>query len=266
MPIPSAVPSRAELIDHLVRTRTAGNVATPREINLSHYRKLASGDRHMWLGLDLGNRWTDERDVLAVMVERCGVNSDPQHRSGQDTIAPELTVDGLERMAAVLRTAAEARARVLFATGHPGALLEVHSATASALHAAGCEIVEIPDGLHVDDQTVVQLCDVAMLERAARLRHTHSPAPMAAILDGMVREGRPLPDLVVADHGWTGHAGQCGIETVGYADCNDPALFLGEVEGTIKAVVPLDDHITNPRFYAPMTAYLLAAAGLTAQF
>ncbi|MEV8347007.1 phosphatase [Streptomyces niveus] len=266
MPIPSAVPSRAELIDHLVRTRTAGDVATPREVNLSHYRKLASGDRHFWLGLELGDRWTDERDVLAVMTEWCGVNGDPLHLSGQDTIDPELTVGALERMAAVLRKAVEARARVLFATGHPGALLEVHSATASALHAAGCEVVEIPDGLHVDDQTVVQLCDVAMLERAARLRHTHSPAPMAAILNGMVREGRPMPDLVVADHGWAGYAAQRGIDTVGYADCNDPALFLGEAEGTIEAVVPLDDHISNPRLYAPMTAYLLNTAGLTAQF
>ncbi|GAQ64177.1 MULTISPECIES: phosphatase [Streptomyces] len=266
MPIPSAVPSRDELIDHLVRTRTAGDVATPREINLSHYRSLADSDRRFWFGLELGDRWTDEGDVLAVMAERCGVNGDPQHRSGQDTIAPELTVGALERMAAVLRKAAEARARVLFATGHPGALLEVHSATASALHAAGCEIVDIPDGLHVNDENVVQLCDVAMLERAARLRHTHSPAPMEAALDGMLRAGQPLPELVVADHGWAGYAGQHGIDTVAYADCNDPALFLGELEGTIEVVVPLDDHISNPRLYAPMTAYLLDRAGLTAQF
>ncbi|WP_079038492.1 phosphatase [Streptomyces sp. NBRC 110028] len=266
MPIPSTVPSRTELIDHLVRTRIAGDVATPRENNLSHYRKLANGDRHYWLGLELEDRWVDEQDVLAVMAERCGVIDDPEHRTGQDTIDPELTVGALDRMASVLRKAAEARQRVLFATGHPGGLLEVHSATASALHAAGCEIVEIPGGLHADEGYVFQFCDVAMLERGATLWHTHSPAPMAAILDGLAREGRPLPDLVVADHGWAGCAGQRGIDAVGYADCNDPALFLGEAEGTLQAVVPLDDHVTNPRFYAPMTAYLLDAAGLTAQF
>ncbi|WP_199920554.1 phosphatase, partial [Streptomyces sp. NRRL S-481] len=48
MPIPGT-PSRAELVDHLVRTRIAGDVATPRENNLSHYRKLSNGDRHYWL-------------------------------------------------------------------------------------------------------------------------------------------------------------------------------------------------------------------------
>ncbi|MGC5412350.1 phosphatase, partial [Streptomyces sp. DT225] len=67
------IPSRAALVEHLVRTRIAGDVATPRDNNLAHYRSLANGDRHYWLGLELGDRWRDEQDVLAVMAERCGV-------------------------------------------------------------------------------------------------------------------------------------------------------------------------------------------------
>ncbi|MDI3404320.1 phosphatase [Streptomyces cavernicola] len=257
------IPSRAALVDHLVRTRIAGDVATPRDNNLSHYRKLANGDRHYWLGLELGDRWTDEQDVLAVMAERCGVVDDPEHRTGQDTIDPELTVDALERMAARLRKAAAGKERVLLATGHPGGLLDVHRATAQALRAAGCEIVVIPAGLTADEGYVFQFADVAVLERGATLWHTHSPEPMKAILDGLEREGRPQPDLVVADHGWAGFAGQRGLDSVGYADCNDPALFLGEAEGTLQVTVPLDDHVTDPRFYDPMTAYLLDSAGLT---
>ncbi|MBT2523864.1 phosphatase [Streptomyces sp. ISL-99] len=257
------IPSRAALVDHLARTRIAGDVATPRDNNLSHYRKLANGDRHYWLGLELGDRWTDEQDVLAVMAERCGVSDDPEHRMGQDTIDPELTVDALERMAARLRKAAAGKERVLFATGHPGGLLDVHRQTADALRRAGCEIVRIPGGLMADEGMVFQFADVAMLERGATLWHTHSPEPMAAILNGMEHEGRPLPDLVVADHGWAGCAGQRGIDAVGYADCNDPALFIAEAEGTLQVTVPLDDHVTDPRFYDPMTAYLLDSAGLT---
>jgi hypothetical protein len=197
------------------------------------------------------------------MAERCGVSDDPEHRQGQDTIDPELTVDALERMAARLRKAADAKERVLFATGHPGGLLDVHRQTAAALRAAGCEIVRIPGGLFADEGMVFQFADVAMLERGATLWHTHSPAPMAAILDGLARDHRPLPDLVVADHGWAGCAGQRGLDSIGYADCNDPALFIGEAEGTLQVTVPLDDHVTDPRFYDPMTAYLLDAAGLT---
>lgn len=257
------IPSREALVDHLVRTRIAGEVATPRDNNLSHYRKLANGDRHFWLGLELGDRWTDEQDVLAVMAERCGVNDDPEHRHGQDTIDPELTVDALERMAARLRKAAAGHERVLVATGHPGGLLDVHRQTADALRLAGCEIVRIPGGLMADEGMVFQFAGVAMLERGATLWHTHSPEPMRAILDGLEREGAPRPDLVLADHGWAGCAGQRGLESIGYADCNDPALFIGEAEGTLQVTVPLDDHVTNPRFYDPMTEYLLDQAGLT---
>lgn len=253
------IPSRAALVDHLVRTRIAGDVATPRDNNLSHYRRLANGDRHYWLGLELGDRWTDEQDVLAVMAERCGVVDDPGHRTGQDTIDPELTVDGLERMAARLRKAAAGRERVLFATGHPGALIDVHSRTAAALRSAGCDIVRIPGGLTADEGYVVQFADVAVFERGASLWHTHSPEPMRAILDAL----ETPPDLVVADHGWAGCAGQRGVDAVGYADSNDPALFLAEAEGTLQVTVPLDDHVVDPRFYEPMTAYLLDAAGLS---
>jgi hypothetical protein len=262
MPIPGT-PSRAELVDHLVRTRIAGDVATPRENNLSHYRKLANGDRHYWLGLELGDRWRDEQDVLAVMAERVGVNDDPEYRYGQDTIDPELTVEALDRMAARLRKAADGQQRVLFATGHPGGLLDVHRATAAALRADGCEIVVIPEGLQTEEGYVWQLADVAVLEHGASLWHTHSGEPMKAILTALGNSSRPLPDLVVADHGWAGYAGQHGVDSVGYADCNDPALFLAEAEGTVQVVVPLDDHVVSPRHYDPMTAYLLAEAGLS---
>lgn len=261
MPI-SGTPSRAQLVDHLARTRIAGDVATPRENNLSHYRRLANGDRHFWLGLELGDRWTDEQDVLAVMAERVGVNDDAEHRYGQDTIDPELTVAALERLALRLRKAAEDRQRVLFATGHPGGLLDVHRATAAALRAAGCEIVVIPERLQTDEGYVMQFADVAVLEHGATLWHTHSGEPMRAILTGLEREGRELPDLVVADHGWAGYAAQHGVDAAGYADCNDPALFLAEAEGTLQVAIPLDDHVVSPRHYDPMTAYLLDQAGL----
>jgi hypothetical protein len=84
---------------------------------------------------------------------------------------------------------------------------------------------------------------------------------MRAILFALTEDGRPLPDLVVADHGWAGCAGARGSDTVGFADSNDPALFVGEAEGKVLVTVPLDDNVP-PHYYEPMTAYLLAAAGL----
>jgi hypothetical protein len=68
-----------------------------------------------------------------------------------------------------------------------------------------------------------------------------------------------MPDLVIADHGFAGAAGRAGITTVGFADTNDPALFVGEAEGDVAVCVPLDDNV-RPNLYRPLIAYLLAGA------
>ena len=260
-PAGAAAPTRRALVDHLIRTRIAGDVATSRENNLDHYRELAGGNRYYWFGLDLGDRWTDQGAVLELMAERCGVVADPAHRSGQDTIDPELTVDALDRMAVALHKAAENRSRVLLATGHPAGLFMVHRTLAAALRAAGCTLITPADHLYGDGGEIRHLGSVAMLHRAGGLVHTHSPDPMREILAALSRAGEEPPDLVVADHGWAGFAGGRGIDTVGFADCNDPALFVGEAEGKVLVTVPLDDNVP-PHHYEPMTAYLLAAAGL----
>jgi hypothetical protein len=265
MPMDSApaAPSRQDLARHLVRNRIAGDVATSRENNLDHYRALAEGNRYYWLGLDLGDRWTDPAAVLELMAERCGVVADPAHRYGQDTIDAELTIDALDRMAEALHKAARNNSRVLVATGHPAGLFAVHHELAAALTDAGCSLVAPAEHLYADGGEIRHLAGVFMLHRGGGLVHTHSPDPMGEILDALERDGEPLPDLVIADHGWAGCAGERGLETVGFADCNDPALFVGEAEGSILVSVPLDDNV-SPHLYAPMTAYLLDAAGLSA--
>src|SRR5260370_41765907 len=102
-----------------------------------------------------------------------------------------------------------------------------------------------------------------MLGGGGSLHHTHDAAPMDAMLAELAAESRDWPDLAIADHGWAGAAGQAGIPTVGFADSNDPALFAGEVEGKIPAVVPLVYHVLTHQ-YAPMTACLLSRASLLA--
>ena len=81
------------------------------------------------------------------------------------------------------------------------------------------------------------------------------------MLAALAAAGEDPPDLVLADHGWAGAAGQAGITSVGFADSNDPALFVGEHEGKVRVAVPLDDNV-EPHLYAPLTAFLLHVAGL----
>ncbi|MEV4456694.1 phosphatase [Microbispora sp. NPDC049633] len=253
---PPRTPTRAELREHLVRTAIAGDVATSRENNLDHYRSLALRDPHYLFGLSFAGEWS-YHEVLALMAEKAGVVADPGHREGPDTIDPERTIDAVEemgeRIAKVLRRASP---RIVLATGHPTGLLTIHLALARFLADNGATLLFPAEGwTHIGGlgrrRRIRYLDGVAMLEDRGTFVHTHEAVPMEAML------AEERPDFVIADHGWAGAAGEAGVETVGFADSNDPALFVGEAEGKIAVTVPLDDNVL-PRFYAPLTAYLLA--------
>jgi Phosphatase len=257
--------SRTELAAQLAEAKIAGLVATSRENNLANYRLMAAGDPGHLFGLAPRGTWTFE-DVLALMARRCGVSADPLHESGTDTIDPALTIERLEAMAGHLRTAAATKARVLVATGHPTGLLVVHLEIARALRAAGCTL--LAPAAHWEDadmsgrpqrRHVRSVLGVCVASQGANLLHTHSPVPMELMLGDLDGRAMAPPDLVVADHGFAGAAGRAGIESVGFADSNDPALFVGEAEGDVAVCVPLDDNVL-PHLYEPMTAFLLDAA------
>jgi hypothetical protein len=266
--VPAAeVPTRDELRAHLLTHRIAGAVATPREDNLRKYAMFVERDPYHLFGLEPERVWT-MADVIKLMAERCGVSGDPLLRQGQDHIDVELTLDALDRFAARLKKAAEKSQRVLLATGHPTALFAVHLELAAALRKAGCEIVEAGAGWSYQAsaqvgrkrRAIAYFGGVGVTAEGSALVHTHSARPIRAALASLAAEGSPMPDLVVADHGWAGGAGQAGIDAIGFADSNDPALFIGEAEGLVSVVVPLDDGIA-PRHYGPMTRYLLDAVG-----
>ena len=272
-----AVPSRAALLTQLRDTRIAGRVATPRENNLLHYRLMAERDPHYLLGLDPARSWTSG-SVLELMAARVGVSPDPGYREGIDTIDPELTVAALDRYASRLATAAARRESVFFATGHPKSLGPLYQGFADALRAHGCSILRAGEGWGYEASTRFgsrRLTigysaglgdsglssssiggDVAALEDAGDPVHSHAAGPIKAVFAALADAGSPLPDLVVADHGWCGGAGQAGVDAVGFADCNDPALFVGEYEGTVGVSVPLDDGLA-PALYEPLGRYVL---------
>ena len=262
-------PSRADLRDHLVATRLAGGVATSRENNLANFARMSRREPLSLFGLRPAGRWSYE-DVLALMAERCGVVADPAYVRGPDTIDPDRTLDRLDAMADRIGAAAARRERVVVATGHPVGLRPTHTAVAAALAAAGCLLLTPaagwahPDVSELGEQsgTLDWVDSVGVLRAPGGwLKHTHSPLLMEAVLAELADWGDAPPDLVVADHGWAGAAGQAGIDAVGFADCNDPALFVGEAEGRVLSCVPLDDNV-DPRHYGPLTAYLLDRAGL----
>jgi len=249
-------PNRAQLGEHLVAHRVAGDVATSRMSNLANIDKMLARQPEYWFGLELDRSWTAD-EVLKVLAARVGIDPDPERTTGADRIDPELCLDALDAAAGLVAGAVTARSRVLLATGHPTGILALHLQLAAGLAAAGCRVVEVADGDWVevigDRRRIRYLGGVATVGTGGDLVHTHSPEPMHHVLQVL---GTP-PDLVIADHGWAGAAAQAGIPTVGFADTNDPALFVGAEEGKVDVVVPLDDNVL-PAAYVPLATYLLS--------
>jgi hypothetical protein len=253
----------ADLLEYLVDTRLAGEVATTRVSNHAHAKAFAEGVDAFQFGLPPLEPWSTER-VIGVMHERVGIDPDHLRSTGDDVIDPELTLGALERMREHVRLAIEKRHRVMMGTGHPAGIIEVHLALAAALRRAGCEILTPAAGtsfVQAEDFTrqynIRYLGGVAVVaERGSALRHSHSPVAMQLMLAALEEAGEPMPDLVIADHGFAGAAAAAGLTVVCFADCNDPSLVIGEAEGRVAVTVPIDDNL-QPHLYDPVADFLL---------
>ncbi|MGV9249418.1 phosphatase [Streptomyces sp. NPDC003710] len=268
--------STAALRAHLLAARLAGPVATSREDSLRSYRLFAARDPRLLIGLDPEWTW-GPRDLINLMADKCGVSADPRHTSGHDVIDPQRTLEGLDAFAWRVGRAARRGEAVLLGTGHPHRLIGFYAALAHALSAAGCAVLTPAQGRCVDITTRFGLRTynldyvrgVAFMRKPDHGRagcepgaHTHSPLPVRIALAAAAEAGGPLPDLVIGDHGWVCGAGQLGFEAIGLADTDDPALFVGEAEGRVSVVVPLDDAVRSD-YYRPLTRYVLNRACLS---
>ncbi|MEU8889027.1 phosphatase [Streptomyces sp. NPDC048442] len=261
---------------HLVQAGLAGVVATSREVSLRSYRAFGAGDPRVLLGLEPERGW-GEGELLELMAERCGVSADPGYRVGPDVIDPERTLVALDAFAKRVGEAAAKGLPVLFGTGHPHRLTGFYGGLADALSAAGCEVLTPAQGHRVDITTRfgVRTYNLDYVRGVALVRepgargsgsgtgvHSHSPLPVRVVLEAAAEGGGPLPGLVVGDHGWVCGAGQLGFEAIGLADVDDPALFVGQEEGRVSVVVPLDDGVRSD-YYRPLTRYVLNRACLS---
>lgn len=253
---------RSRLAQALETGRITGEVATPRENNLSHIRRFLDQERQFDFGVELTRDW-DYESVFALMVERAGLRPDPAFVAGVDTISTQACIDAAEKLAEAVGHVSREGGRILFATGHPAGLLPVHMAIAAAAKSAGALIDVCDHFIPVPEigGDVRQINDVWTWHQHGGSPHTHLAEPMHALLDDFAARGAGAPDLVVADHGWAGAASSRGLRTIGYADCNDPALFVAEAQGQIEATIPLDDDVV-PNLYAPLIDFVIDRAGL----
>ena len=219
-----------------------------RKDNIHKIRALLAGDADASFGLS-GLQKHSPSDVLGFLAQLTGCSPDVDHLEGEDTLDPDRTVTAIVRAAERLRDEARRGATLLGVTGHPTGMLEHHMRVVDAFRAAGGKILRLreeerfPWGRRRGEVRYVG--GVGCLADGASLWHTHSSAPMEALL-----EAEPWPDIVLGDHGFAGAALERGIPAVAVMDINDPALAVAWGEGRDVTIIPFDDN-RPPRLYEP---------------
>lgn len=237
--------ARAELVANGVVGRHQSHT---RANNISKIRSLLDGDEGSSFGLSGMTRYSVD-DVLSFLSELTGCSADAAQLAGEDTLDPDLTVDAIAAAAARLADAARRGATLFAGTGHPTGLLEHHMRVVDAYRRAGGKVVRPREeekwAFGRGRAEVRYVAAVGCLAEGASLRHTHSPAPMEAVLDS-----EPWPEIVLGDHGFAGAAVERGIPAIAVMDINDHALAVAVAEGRDLIVLPMDDN-RPPRMYKP---------------
>ena len=241
-------------LDEVQRQLVAAGITGPHQSHSRHnaiskIRACVAGDEDGCFGLS-GLTLQTEAQALGYLAELTGCSPDLGDLSGYDVMDPERTVNGIVAAAKRLRAAAEAGAVLLTCTGHPTGMLEHHTRVVDAYRRAGGKVLRLREEEPLNagrkrHSEVRYVGGVGCLADWGALLHTHSAAPMEALL-----EGDPWPDLVLGDHGFAGAAIERDIPTIAVMDINDPALAVAWGEGKDVTIIPMDDN-RPPRLYEP---------------
>jgi hypothetical protein len=238
-----------ELERALVAGGVAGPAGHPHHNVFGNIRKLVAHDSDKLFGLSSMPEPFDFADIVRLVGDAAGVPIDELATEGVPDIDAGALLDACAALGERLADLARDGARVLFATGHPGDLDPLYGSIARIAEGAGARIVRPAEGASwVDDRadhewTIAYHGAVGMVTDGERPRHTHRPEAMRRML------ADDRPDLVVADHGFAGVAIEAGVETLSFADVNDPALIVAKAQGRTGIVAVLDDHVPAEAYW-----------------
>jgi Phosphatase len=238
-------PLAAQHAERLLDAGVAGTCTSHgAENNLYKIGLLLEHDEANTFGMeDLLQGVSFEEAYDAVMYQ-IGNPPDREETPGRGCIDPARTAAGLVEAGARIGEVAASGGRLVFATGHPGAMILYYLGLARWAEGLGGRILTVETrGCYQRGVSLDWAGSVGTLGDGASLFHTHDPEPMRDIL------GQTGPiDLVVADHGFAGAAIASGVPTVVVMDTNDPAFAVVANRGADVTVVPMDDN-------RPLNAY-----------
>jgi len=238
----------------LTRLRLAGpELSHSRQNNLEAVKKLANADPYATFGIHrvieyVHENQLDPGEALGMIAAITKCSQDINYTEGRGYISPASTLKGLKATAAAIKRVASQGGSVLFATGHPGSMIDYYTELAYLVRRCGGRVLDLAKGQVVQqgqDRDVVKVVDsinsIAFLSDTCAALHSHDSRPMEIMLD----EADKAPDLVVADHGFAGEAINREIPTVAVMDTNDPGLAVAKKLGASVTLVPMNDNRPN---------------------
>jgi hypothetical protein len=208
------------------------------ENNLRKIGLLLEMDETNTFGMEELLRDVSFGEAYDAVAHQIGNPPDKEEIPERGCIDPARTAAGLVEAGRRISDVARSDGRLVFATGHPGAMILYYLELARWAEELGGEVVNARTrGRYQKGVSLDWAGPVGTLGDGASLFHTHDPQPMRDVL----REAGPV-DLVVADHGFAGAAIAAGVPTVVVMDTNDPAFAVVAARGADATVVPMDDN------------------------
>jgi hypothetical protein len=232
-------PLAAQHAERLLDAGVAGTCTSHgAENNLRKIGLLLEHDANNTFGMEDLLTAVGFEEAYEAVTHQIGNPPDREETPGRGCIDPSRTAAGLVEAGMRIKGVAASGGRLLFATGHPGAMVLYYLGLARWAEELGGEAVTVETrGRYQRGTSLDWAGPVGTLGDGASLFHTHDPEPMRDVL----RRAGPV-DLVVADHGFAGAAIAAGITTTVVMDTNDPAFAVVAARGADVTVVPMDDN------------------------
>jgi hypothetical protein len=235
-----------QLADYLVEHGFAGNITInegPK--NWRAIKKLIKKEDFYTFGISEINREIKAKHLTAasvrdILIEASGLDLKRFSLKSSGYFDPHKSATAIVEGLKVLRQAAIANQRLVFATGHPGAMVGLLTELANWSTSLGGNILLLDEVIPVKKPYVLDRIGPVMIPSdGCSAWHSHDTMFMQAFLR------RQPVDLLVGDHGFVGEALNQNIPSIGFYDTDDPAMPLAQALGLPVRAIPLNDNKPN---------------------
>src|SRR5205823_1233100 len=137
------------------------------------------------------NKHLDAGEALGMIARITKCSQDINYTEGRGYISPASTLKGLKATAAAIKRVASEGGSVLFATGHPGSMIDYYTELGYLVRRFGGRVLDLARGQVIqqgEDRDTVKVVDsvnsVAFVSDTCSALHSHDSVPMQLMLDG----------------------------------------------------------------------------------